>query len=525
MTPELEQARSGVARPFAMLWLVAAAILSVAPPAQSQNAARRPNILFAINDDQSYPHTSAYGARFVTTPGFDRVAREGVLFRNGYVASPGCSPSRAAFLTGRHVWQIEEAGTHASSFPAKYVVFPDLLERSGYFVGMTGKGWGPGNWEASGRKRNPAGPAFDNQKTRPPHESMSQIDYAANFEAFLRARPKDAPFYFWFGSQEPHRAYVPGIGLKAGKRPSDVTVPSYLPDTPEIRSDMLDYAVEIEYSDRHLQRMLAALERAGELDNTIVIVTADNGMPFPRAKANAYDAGIHVPLAIRWGARAPRGRSIDDPVGLVDLTATLLEATGVRHPGTYPISGHSFMDLLTSTRGGTIRSAPLPVFSGRERHSSSRPDNLSYSQRAMRLGRYLYIRNFTPDRWPAGDPQSYSEDGKLGPMHGGYHDIDASPSLSALVKYYQDSSRPELRRFLGLAVDKRPAEELFDVESDPSCLRNLAVDPAFASTREQLARQLESYLRETGDPRVLGRGDVFESYPRYSPLRKFPKPS
>ncbi len=104
----------------------------------------RPNVFIAISDDQSFAHTSASGFKAVRTPAFDRVAGEGVLFRNGFCASPGCSPSRAALLTGRHTWQIEQAGTHMSSFPTNYVVFPDLLEEAGYWIGCTGKGWSPG---------------------------------------------------------------------------------------------------------------------------------------------------------------------------------------------------------------------------------------------------------------------------------------------------------------------------------------------------------------------------------------------
>lgn len=512
-----------LAFPLFALSLLAAA---EAAPAEAQGgaAARRPNILFAISDDQSFPHASAYGARFVKTPSFDRVAREGVLFLNGFVAAPGCSPSRAAFLTGRQIWQIEEAGTHASSFPQKYVVFPDLLERGGYFVGMTGKGWAPGNWQASGRTRNPAGPAYDAAKLTPPHAAMSNNDYAGNFEAFLKARPAGQPFYFWYGASEPHRDFEAGIGLRAGKRVEDVDVPGFLPDTREIREDLLDYAVEIEWFDRHLGRMLEMLERAGELDNTIVIVTADNGMAFPRAKANVYDAGIHVPLAVRWGARVPGGRVIEDPVALIDLTPTILEAAGVRHTGAYPMSGRSVMSLITSNRQGHVEASRQAIFSGRERHSSSRPDNLGYPQRAIRTHRYLYIRNLAPDRWPAGDPQTMSESGTLNPMHGAYHDIDASPSLSALVRYYQERTRPELARFLSISVDKRPAEELYDVAADPACLRNLADNPAFARTRAELSARLDEYRRETSDPRLTPDGErIFESYPRYSPIRTFPK--
>jgi N-sulfoglucosamine sulfohydrolase len=487
---------------------------------QESTPARRPNILLAISDDQSYPHASAYGATFVSTPAFDRIAREGVLFRNAFAASPGCSPSRAALLTGRHDWQLEQAGTHASSFPAKYVTYPDLLEQSGYFVGFTGKGWGPGNWQDF-RPRNPAGPEFSDRETEPPYSGISKTDYAANFKEFLEQKPANQPFCFWYGAHEPHREYEKGAGLKAGKRLEDVVVPPFLPDTEEIRSDILDYAIEVEWFDQHLARMIEMLERAGELDNTLIIATSDNGMPFPRAKANAYEYGIHMPLAIRWGARVPGSRVVDDLVGWVDLTATILEAAGVKHPAEFPPAGSSILDTLESRQQGLVDASRTQVFSARERHSSSRYENWTYPQRALRTPQYLYIRNFKPDRWPAGDPQDLAEDGTLGPMHGGYHDIDASPSLAFLVEKRDD---PEISRFFHLAVDKRPAEELFDIQKDPGCLHNLAAQAEYEEVRARLSAQLEKYLTETEDPRMLGNGDIWETYKRYSPIRKFPPP-
>lgn len=172
-------------------------ILCLALPALGRAAQDvRANILLAIADDQSWPHTSLSACRAVRTPAFDRVAQAGVLFANGFAASPGCSPSRASLLTGRHHWMNQQAGTHASSFPAQFDVFPDLLEAAGYVVGYTGKGWGPGNWKVSGRTRNPAGPAYNDRKTRPPFKGISSTDYAANFAEFLRRRPPGRPFCF-----------------------------------------------------------------------------------------------------------------------------------------------------------------------------------------------------------------------------------------------------------------------------------------------------------------------------------------
>jgi len=482
---------------------------------------QRPNILIAISDDHSFPHASAYGAKFVETPAFDRIANEGILFMNGWAPSPGCSPSRAAILTGRYPWQIEEAGTHASTFPDKYVVFPDLLEDAGYWVGFTGKGWGPGDWEVSGRDRNPAGPAFQDVRLDPPHQYISNIDYAGNFEEFLEQRPDDSPFYFWLGTSEPHRAYEQGIGLEAGKRLEDADVPAYLPDTPEVRSDLLDYAVEIEWFDSHLARSIQILEEIGELDNTIIIVTSDQGMPFPRAKANLYEDGLHVPLAVRWGDAVIGGRVVNDLVSLIDFMPTILEASEIDHPGDFPMTGRSLMEILTSSEEGIMDPKRDAVFAGRERHSYSRWDNHTYPIRAIRTHQYLYIRNFAPERWPAGAPRRIV-DGELTPMHSGYHDIDSAPSLDVLTDNAED---PYFYNYLHLSVGKRPAEEVYDILKDPACLNNLALDPDYDQVTQYLRNRLMNFLDKTGDPRVTGNGDIWENYPRLrGPMREFPKP-
>ena len=482
----------------------------------------RPNILIAISDDQSFPYASAYGSTSTQTPHFDRVAHNGILFNNAFVASPGCSPSRASLLTGRYPWELEHAGTHASYFPKEYLVFPEQLEAAGYAIGFTGKGWGPGNWEKSGRSRNPAGPEFNDFFAEKSIQGINGKDYAANFKAFLETRDTHQPFYFWYGAHEPHRVFKSGIGINEGKRLYEAEVPSFLPDAPEIRKDILDYAFEIEHFDDHLGRILAILEDIGELENTLIIVTSDNGMAFPRAKANAYEYGIHVPLAISWPAEFPGQRYSDDLVSLVDLAPTIYEATGITSPTLDVFSGSSLLDLLTSGDSGIIEPNRDAVFSARERHSSSRYNSLSYPQRAIRTHEYLYILNFEPERWPAGAPQKFEEDGALGPMHGGYHDIDAAPSLSYLIENRDD---PYVSRYFHLSVDLRPNEELYAIRKDPGCLNNLALAPGFQTIKQDLKQSLIDYLVATEDPRVLNNGDIFETYPRVSRLRWFPEPT
>lgn len=473
-------------------------LASAAAPAlfQIKKPARQPNILFAISDDHSWLHTSAAGDPVVKTPAFDRVAGAGVLFANAICGSPGCAPSRAAILTGRPHWQLEEAGTHASFFPRKLQVYPELLQKAGYHVGLTAKGAGPCNFKEAGWPHNPAGPDYSRIKDRNVPEGVNATDYAANFDDFLKKRPSGRPFCFWYGSTEPHRGYLKGAGRKAGKRIEDVKVPAFLPDTEEVRSDILDYYQEIEHFDRHLGRMLDRLKELGELDNTLVMVTADNGMAFPRAKANVYEYGIHLPLAVAWPALAKGGRKVEDIISFTDFAPTMLDAAGVKAPAV--MTGRSFLDVLASGKSGRVDARRTSAYSGRERHSHARRDNLGYPTRALRTHDYLYIRNFKPDRWPAGDPEMF-------------YDIDGGPSKDVVLKRRD--------RFFELACGKRPAEELYDIRKDPACMENLAGSKAHAAALARLRDEMSGTLKAQGDPRALGTGDVFESYPRFSSMR------
>jgi N-sulfoglucosamine sulfohydrolase len=496
---------------IAVFLSLSASGLSVAQDSPSA----RPNILIAITDDQSWKHTSVRGSPFLETPAMDGIAEAGFRFTNAYAGSPGCSPSRAALLTGQHHWMIGPAGTHGSSFPARYETFVDVLERAGYKVGYTGKGWGPGDWLAGGRDRNPAGVHYNEVKLSPPRTGISDVDYAGNFEQFMAKRRDGEPFCFWVGSHEPHLRYAEVRHSEADL--ARVEVPDFLPNTEASRSMLLDYAYEIEHFDAHLGRILATLEKAGELDNTLVIFTADNGMPMPRAKANGYDYGIHVPLHIRWGRSPEKGRVIDDPVGFVDLSATILEAAGLGIPEQFV--GRSLVGLL---RGEVEElDSDRAVFSGRERHSSSRHRNLSYPQRMMRRGDYLIIWSATPERYPAGAPREIV-DGELGPPHHAYYDIDDSMIKRELIAERDD---PYIGRFFHLAVDKRPEWQFFNVRTDPGNLDDLADDPDHAEIFARYRKQLTDTLKETGDPRVLGYGHVWEDYPRLrGSMRYFPEP-
>jgi uncharacterized sulfatase len=475
--------------------------LPVAAVSACRQRVRRPNFLFVLADDQSFPHAGAYGCKGIHTPAFDRVAREGVLFNNSFCASPSCTPSRSSILTGRHMWQVEQAGLLYGTIPPKYPLVTHLLQDAGYHVGYTGKGWAPGDWRAGGLQRNPTGREYNSRRySTPPRAGIDPRDYAANFAGFLRDRPAETPFFFWLGSTEPHRVYARGAGLATGHRLDEVSVPAYWPDTPEVRGDILDYYSEVEWSDQQLARALGFLEAAGELDNTLIVVTSDNGMPFPRAKVNLYDRGVHMPLAMRWGSRLRGARRVDDFVQHTDFAPTFLAAAGLPIPA--GMAGRSLLPVLDSGRSGITDPSRDAAFTAMERHVMARPDGATYPMRSIRTRDYIFIRNFAPDRWPTGGEFLSSNR----TPHG---DVDGAPIRDFML---ESANRQRFPKPYELCFGRRPAEEFYHLPSDPDQLRNLALEshPGLASHRQRL----EAYLKQTADPRIEGR-DPWQNYTYY----------
>ena len=468
-------------------------ILSAARAATTQ----RSNILFLLADDWAWPHASCLGMPGIKTPTVDRIAREGVLFRNAHVAAPSCSPSRAAILTGQWPWRLEQGANLRGFIANKFPVYPDLLENAGYFVGLTGKGYGPGSND--GRPRNAAGPNFK------------------DFDKFLAARPQGKPFCFWLGSHFPHRPYQSGSGIKSGMDPTKVRVPPYLPDNESIRSDICDYYLATQMFDHECSEALAALEKTGELDNTLIVMTGDNGWPFPRGKATCYDTGTHQPLAVRWGARIKGGRLLDDFVSLADLAPTFLDAAGLTPPPM--MTARSLLPLLLTEKSGQVDPARDHCLTGMERHAypvrnDGDQHGVGYPMRTIITRDFHYLRNFQPNRWPAGDPAvgdlpSFDDFAK--DTRAGFGDVDAGPTKAWLATHRADADTE-----FGRAFGKRPERELYDLGKDPFELINVADDPAYAATVKELDTRLLTEMKASGDPRATGRGDEFDRYPNAS---------
>jgi len=450
-------------------------LLAMPADAAEEPSAPRPNILFCIADDWGGgPHAGVLGDKVVKTPTFDRLARDGVLFPYTYVPAPSCTPCRGGILTGQAIHRLGEGGNLWSRLPARFRCYPDLLEEAGYVIGLERKGWGPGTLHDTGRTRNPAGPGFK------------------NFQQFLQTVPEGKPFCFWAGSSDPHRGYAYGSGKASGMNPEDVEVPPWLPDTPEVRSDILDYYFEVQRFDREIGQRIALLEQAGKLDNTLVIMTGDNGMPFPRAKCNLHDSGSRMPFAVCWPAKVPGGRVVDDFISFTDIAPTILEAAGLKPLP--EMTGKSFLDVLLSGKSGRVDLARDKVFVERERHTVCRPDAQSYPARMIRTHDYMYIRNLRPHLWPAGDPPAF-------------RDIDGSPSRNEVVNR---RAEPAIAPFFELACGKRPAEELYDLSKDPEQVRNVAGRPEYAEIQKKLRAELDRWMLATDDPRARGETDFWD---------------
>jgi N-sulfoglucosamine sulfohydrolase len=481
-------------------------VLAVAFATSVSGAAdpKRPNILLILTDDWGFGDASAYGSTWIKTPSFDKMTREGLRFDNAYTPNAKCAPSRASILTGRNPWQLKEAGNHGGFFPLEFKTYPEALGERGYFTGMTGKGWAPGTaLDANGKPRPLTGQAFEKRTAPAPTSQIDRNDYSANFTDFLDAAPADTPWCFWMGIREPHRDYEYGSGVaKGGKQLNDIKrIPAYWPDTPTVRNDLLDYALEVEHLDRHIGRVIGELEKRDLLDNTLIIVTSDNGRPFPREKGNLYEAANHLPFAVLWknGIKDP-GRVVRDCISFIDIAPTILEVAGFHwdESGMMPSPGKSLTDIFRSGKTDAIQPGRDYLILGQERHDVGRPNDQGYPIRSILMDGWLYSRNFAPDRWPAGNPET------------GYLNTDGGATKTEILN--ANRAKPGDRHWL-LCFGKRPAEELFHIAEDPDCIHNLAASPDHKDRRSAMEKRMIARLEEQADPRMSGRGEVFDNYP------------
>jgi arylsulfatase A-like enzyme len=344
---------------------------------------------------------------------------------------------------------------------------------------------------------------YSTLKAKPWAKGISNKDYAANFEVFLDSVEKNINWFFWYGAHEPHRGYEYGSGMKvANKKLSDIdSVPAFWPDNEIIRNDMLDYALEIEYADAHVGRMIESLRKRKLLENTIIVFTSDHGMPFPRCKAQEYEYSNHVPMAIMWpkGINNP-GRKVTDMVSFIDFAHTFLEVAGIpfEESGMHSSTGKSLTDIFYSEKEGQVNPERDILLIGKERHDYSRPKNQGYPIRGIVSDDFMYLYNYDISLWPAGNPEI------------GYLDIDGSPTKSEILRLFRSG---ENNFYWQLSMGKRESnEEFFNIKNDAECMVNLADNSEYNELKVEMKTRMETMLREQKDPRMFGNGDIFNTY-------------
>lgn len=513
----------------------------------------RPNVIMAFADDWG-KYASIYAKQnpggpsdVVSTPHFDQVAKEGLLFNNAYVSAPSCTPCRSSLLSGQHFWRCERASIlQGAIWDFSLPAYPLLLQKSGYRIGHTYKVWSPGStadaphggqstrFAKAGRRFN----GFSqNAMKADDHQAMMQTlldEVRQNFLSFVDGdndgKSDDDPFCYWFGPTNCHRKWIAGSGKALWNiDPDDLQgkLPSFLPDVATVREDFADYLGEVQAFDAALGVIMEEMERLGLTDNTILVVSGDHGIPgIPRGKCNLYDLGTQVPLAIRWPDRISNtGRVIDDFVSLPDLAPTFLDAANVSVPET--MTAQSLISIFYTDRSGWVEETRDCVYTGRERHvAAARSGYKPYPQRAIRTDQFLYIINFEPDRWPMGTAAGLGSPGKLSETSpefvdeltnntfAAFGDLDASPTKAWIVTHRRQD--PQSFEY---AVGLRPRLELYQINDDPDCLNNLAGEIEYADVEKRLHSRLMGELRRTGDPRVTN-DPIFEQSPYTDAFKK-----
>ncbi len=446
-----------------------------APPVTNSKASPRPNVLLLVAEDLS-PRLGAYGDRVAQTPNLDALAGRSVRFTNVFTTAGVCAPSRAALITGLH--QISFGAQHMRAStgplgeyyaqpPSDVRAFPELLRAAGYFTFTDSKL----DYQFSGIRAG-SGPF-----------TIWDIDGAG--DTAWRQRAQDQPFFGMINFLETHESGVmrpdgpahseshratqrmrASAGLMAPKvtAPAVIELPPYYPDVPEVRRDIARHYDNIAAMDARVGRILEALRQDGLANDTVVIWTSDHGDGLPRAKRELYDSGIHVPLLLHHPGDAQNAGTVDERlVSFVDLAPTILELAGVAPPAY--LHGRS---MLTA--------APREyVFASRDRI-----DEVPDRQRAVRDARYKYIKSYRADL-AAGHPLDYRDN------------LDMVRIWRTL---FEDG---ELTGLQARWFQPQGAERLFDTQTDPHEIDNLAGKVSHAAHLQRLRRALERFQTRVGD--------------------------
>lgn len=430
----------------------------------------KPNMVFIIADDVSWDDFGCYGNRNVKTPNIDQLASKGIRFTNFFLTASSCSPSRNSIITGRYPHNTGAAELHTEP-PLEMVSFPEILKQQGYYTAQSGK-FHMGNYARRG---------FDVVKDGKNIGDGGEEMWITT----LQKRQMDKPFMMWFAALDAHRAWGPN-SFSGTHNPAKLTPPFYLVDSEGTKIDLAHYYDEIVRFDHYVGLVVAELKNQKVLDNTIIIVMADNGRAFPHSKTRVNDRGMKTPFIAHW----PKGIGTkpvvcNSLVSAIDIAPTLLEMASAKIPET--LQGVSFMKLLKNPE----KSFRNYVFAEHNWH------DYEAHERMVRTKDFLYILNSRPQHT------------NLGPA-----DAVGSPSFKDLLEGQKNVTlSPEQAEIF---IQPRPTEELYKNSSDPEQFENIAAKPEFQEKLVELRLILKNWMAETGDniPENL-TPDWYEKLPGY----------
>lgn len=433
------------------------------------HAADRLNVILFIADDVSWNDLGCYGNSVARTPNIDRLAANGRRFDEAILVASSCSPSRSSIITGRYPHNNGRASELHQPIAAHLPWFPRLLRDSGYHTALVGKHHMTSDKPAVGEKPQPEPFDLVDKGMAPDNKGGH-----ATWVQTVKERPRDKPFFFWFAALDAHRAWdgdrdwnAELYGLKHD--PAKVIVPPYLNDDAATRDDLASYYNEITRFDHFIGRVVAELEKQGVLDNTLILVMADNGRPFPRAKTRLHDSGMKTPFVAHWpkGITKP-GTATHSLVSAIDIAPTILSLANVTVPPT--MQGVSFASILENP-------AATP-----RKHAFSEHNWHDYEAhgRSVRSEGFLYIVNARP-QFPWQGPA----------------DSVRSPSHTSLTALRDAGKLTPAQADVFLAP--RPVAELYRTDADALQLNNLIDDPNYASVKERLAKLMTEWTDATGD--------------------------
>jgi N-sulfoglucosamine sulfohydrolase len=464
----------------AMSWAVYVCVVLLQLTLTQELTAER-NVVLIVTDDQGQD-AGCYGNPVIKTPNIDALAADGTLFKNAYCTTASCSPSRSVILTGLYShatgqYGLEHGYNHFRSFE-NLKSLPVLLGEAGYRTARIGKFH--------------VGPEhvyhFDQAL---PGDPRSSVELANNCREFIEA-DSGKPFFLYFCMSDPHRGGIarwapnqPGsFGNKPpGEKfpgiepvhydPAKVVVPPFLPDTPTCRAELAQYYESISRADAGLGRLIEILKKAGKYDDTLIVFISDNGIPFPGAKTGVYEPGLRLPCIVRDPDATRRGVVSEAFVSWVDITPTILDFAGVR--GRTRRQGRSVLPILAEPKPNDWDE----IYASHTFHEVT----MYYPMRVVRSGRYKLIWNIAHELpFPLAN------------------DLFESATWQDALKRGPDFmyGKRTIRQ-----LTQRPEFELYDLDSDPDEVRNLAAEPQHHSKLTELQKKLRAFQKRTRDPWIL----------------------